>query len=194
MENGVFFRFRAARVRRSLCKEKNNTFETADLPVRGRRVNNHNERITTMKTVMKAIFGASISAILQFGMSGSALAQGEVCSEQTLRGTFVFNAHGFNIVNGAAQPKAIVEGITFNGDGTLSVPFATVSINGQIIQVPPGGTGVYTVQGSCQGTLNFTNGPSFNIFVRPNGKSLWMIQTDPNTVFQGTVAKVALAP
>lgn len=147
-----------------------------------------------MKTVMKAIFGASISAILQFGMSGSALAQGEVCSEQTLRGTFVFNAHGFNIVNGAAQPKAIVEGIDFHGDGTLSVKFATVSINGQIVQVPAGGVGEYTVDASCQGTLQFTNSASYNIFVRPNGKSLWMIQTDPDTVFQGTVAKVALAP
>ena len=143
---------------------------------------------------MKAIFGASISAILQFGMSGSALAQGEVCSEQTLRGTFVFNAHGFNIVNGAAQPKAIVEGITFNGDGTLSVPFVTLSLNGQIIQLPPGGGGTYSVQANCQGTINFTNGPALNIYVRPNGNSLWMIQTDPNTVLQGTASKVPLAP
>ncbi len=140
--------------------------------------------------------GALIALAIQFGVFSSARAQnaGPACSEQTLQGTFVFNAHGFNIVNGTSQPKAIVEGITFNGDGTLSVPFATVSVNGQIIQVPPGGTGVYTVQGNCEGTLNFTNGPSFNIFVRPNGKSLWMIQTDPNTVFEGTVVKVPLAP
>lgn len=147
-----------------------------------------------MKSITKAILGASISAVLQFSMSRSAVAQGEVCSEQTLRGLFVFNAIGFNIANGAAQPKAIVEGIDFHGDGTLSVPFATVSINGQIIQVPPGGVGQYTVNASCQGTLTFTNSASYNIFVRPNGKSLWMIQTDPNTVFQGNVTKVALAP
>lgn len=117
-----------------------------------------------------------------------------VCSEQTLRGSYLFAAQGFNIVSGAAQPKAILEGIDFNGDGTLSVPFATLSINGQIIQAPPGGVGVYTVETSCAGTLKFTNGPSFNIFVRPNGKTLWMIQTDSNTVLQGTVTKVPWAP
>ncbi len=140
--------------------------------------------------------GAVISVAIQFGIFGSARAQngGSACSEQTLQGTFVFTAHGFNIVDGASQPKAIVEGITFNADGTLSVPFATVSVNGLIIQVPPGGGGVYTVEANCEGTLNFTNGPSFNIYVRPSGKSLWMIETDPNTVFEGTAVKVPLAP
>jgi hypothetical protein len=67
-------------------------------------------------------------------------------------------------------------------------------VNGQIIQVPPGGVGVYTVEASCEGTLHFTNGPSFNIFVRPGGKTLWMIQTDSNTVLQGTVLSVPGAP
>ncbi len=140
--------------------------------------------------------GTLISVAIQFGIFGSARAQnaGSACSEQTLQGTFVFNGTGFNIVNGSAQPKAIVEGITFSGNGTLSVPFATVSANGQIIQVPPGGGGTYSVQANCQGTISFTNGPAFNIYVRPNGNSLWMIQTDPNTVLQGTASKVPLAP
>ncbi len=118
-----------------------------------------------------------------------------VCSEQTLRGSYLFAAQGFSIVNGAAQPKAILEGIDFKGDGTLSVPFATVSVNGSIIVVPPGGTGVYTVEPSCQGTLKFgANGPNFNIFVRPNGRTVFMIQTDANQVFQGTVSRVPWAP
>jgi hypothetical protein len=140
------------------------------------------------------LLGIVTSAVIQFGTSGSVSAQNGGCSEQTLQGTFVFNGTGFNIVNGAAQPKAIVEGITFSGNGTLSVPFATVSANGQIIQVPPGGGGTYSVQANCQGTISFTNGPAFNIYVRPNGNSLWMIQTDPNTVLQGTASKVPLAP
>ncbi len=138
--------------------------------------------------------GILTSVVIQFGTSGSARAQNGGCSDQTLQGTFVFNGTGFNIVNGAAQPKAIVEGIIFNGNGTLSVPFATVSVNGQIIQVPPGGGGTYSVQANCQGTISFTNGPAFNIYVRPAGNSLWMIQTDPNSVLQGTASKVPLAP
>jgi hypothetical protein len=158
------------------------------------------QQLTTLKRLMKTTMGALISVVMQFGISGTALADSNaadsarVCSEQTLHGSYLFAAQGFNIVNGAAQPKAILEGIDFKGDGTLSVPFATLSVNGQIIQVPPGGVGVYTVEASCEGTLKFTNGPSFNIFVRPSGKTLWMIQTDSNTVLQGTVTKVPVAP
>ena len=48
----------------------------------------------------------------------SALADdGKACTVQTLRGSYLFAASGFNIVAGVAQPKAIVEGIDFNGDG-----------------------------------------------------------------------------
>jgi hypothetical protein len=155
-----------------------------------------------MKRLMKTIMGAAPSAralvsllavAMPFGISGTARADGEsqVCGPQTLVGSYVFTARGFNIVNGVAQPKAIVEGIDFNGDGTLSVPFATVSINGVIIVTPPGGVGTYTVETSCQGTLTFTNGPTYNIYVPPNGRQVSMIQTVANTVFQGTASKVS---
>jgi hypothetical protein len=33
-----------------------------------------------------------------------------------------FNGSGYNIVAGVAVPKAVVEFIRFNGDGTLTVP------------------------------------------------------------------------
>ena len=42
----------------------------------------------------------------------------------------MFSASGFNIVAGVAQPKAIIEVIEFNGDGTLSVGAVTLSVNG----------------------------------------------------------------
>ena len=51
----------------------------------------------------------------------------DVCGVHTLRGTYVFAARGFNIVAGVAQPKAIVEVVEFNGDGTLSVLAATIT-------------------------------------------------------------------
>ena len=143
------------------------------------------------------LFASSLAALLIAAMtSGTARADNPSlvtsCSTEALQGSYVFTAHGFNIVNGVAQPKAIVEGIDFNGDGTLSVPFATVSINGVIIQVPPGGVGTYTLDASCEGTLTFTSGPvNYNISVKPNGREIWMIQTDANTVFQGTATKVS---
>ena len=142
----------------------------------------------------KTIMGSLVAAAMALGMSGTARAgadnAAQVCSEQTLRGLYLFDAHGWNIVGGVAQPKAIVEGINFNGDGTLVSPFATVSINGTIIH-SSASVGSYTVAADCTGTLTFTGGASFDIFVEHgDGKQLWMIQTNANTVFEGTATKV----
>ena len=140
--------------------------------------------------------GALISMIaMTFGTSDTARAQtpAQTCGVQTLHGLYVFDAHGWNIVGGVAQPKAIVEGIDFNGDGTLVSPFATVSINGFIVH-SGASSGSYTVDPYCTGTLTFTDGPSFDVFVDPRGgKQLWLIQTGgPGpAVFEGTAVRVS---
>ncbi len=150
----------------------------------------------------KTIMVTLVAVAMAFGMSGMSGATTQAnppaqnCSAHTLRGSYLFAAHGWNIVAGVAVPKAIVEGIDFNGDGTLVVPFATVSINGTIFR-SSGGVGFYTVEADCTGTLTFTGGPSFDIFVQPgNGKTVWMIQTGgpaaaPPAVFDGTATKVS---
>ena len=112
-----------------------------------------------------------------------------LCSLQMLRGTYVFTATGFNIVAGVAQPKAIVEVVEFNGDGTLSVPTATVSVNGVIVRPPPS-IGTYTIENDCSGTILF-GGPAFDIFISSGADTIWMIQTNPNSVFQGTATRVS---
>ncbi len=158
--------------------------------------------MTIMKYLTTTIKGAltsaplqiSLGAALAFGFSHSALAAGEaqVCGPQMLQGTYALTAQGFNIVSGMAQPKAIIEGISFNGDGTLTVPFGTVSLNGLIIHIPAGGGGTYTLNSDCSGTLTFTSGPvNFDIVVQANGKEIAMIQTDSNTVFAGTAKRVS---
>jgi hypothetical protein len=116
--------------------------------------------------------------------NAQAPADDDVCGVHTLRGTYVFAARGFNIVAGVAQPKAIVEVIEFNGDGTLSVLAATLSVNGIIVRPPPE-IGTYTVENDCSGTILF-GGPSFDIFISSGADDISLIQTNPNTVFQGT--------
>ena len=147
------------------------------------------------KTIMRGL----VVAAMAFGMSGTTQAgsSAQTCDAHMLRGSYLFATHGWNIVGGVAVPKAIVEGIDFNGDGTLSNPFATVSINGTIIR-SSGSVGFYTVEADCTGTLTFTGGPSFDIFVQPgDGKQFWMIQTGPGpavappAVFEGTATKVS---
>ena len=133
-------------------------------------------------------------AMLSCAASTHALAEsddGPSCQPQRLAGLYVFSATGYTIVGGVAQPKAIVELIRFNGDGTLTVPGATRSINGVVATTPPGGTGTYSLDASCVGSLTFTGGPTFDIFASPKGEDLWMIQTNPNNVFQGNVTRVA---
>jgi hypothetical protein len=122
--------------------------------------------------------------------AGRAESAGQRCSEHTLRGAYVFAATGHNIVGGVPVPKAIVEQIEFDGRGTLLVPGVTVSVSGVILQPPPG-DGSYTLEDDCSGTVDFTGGPSFAIYLSPNGDTGWMIQTNPNTVFQGTVTRVS---
>ena len=113
----------------------------------------------------------------------------DVCGVETLRGTYVFAASGFNIVAGVAQPKAIVEVVEFNGDGTLSVPAVTLSVNGAVTHPLPS-IGTYTVEDDCSGTILFA-GPAFDIFVAKDAETIWMIQTNPNTVFQGTATRTS---
>ena len=149
----------------------------------------------TITSLLFACVLVSLIAALVLGTSGTARAEStpQSCSAHTLRGSYLFATHGWNIVGGIAQPKAIVEGIDFDGNGTLVSPFATVSINGTIIQ-SSGAPGTYTVAADCTGTLTFTGGASFDIFVNPNGKQLWMIQTGPAAVpavFEGTVTQVS---
>ena len=128
---------------------------------------------------------------LVIGAAGVATAheRNDDCSLKTLRGSYVFSASGFNIVGGVAQPKAIVEVIVFDGDGTLSVPAATRSVNGAIARSLPS-VGTYTVAEDCTGTIAF-DGPSFDIFLSPHGDSMALIQTNPNTVFQGSATRQA---
>jgi hypothetical protein len=111
------------------------------------------------------------------------------CTVRTLRGSYVFSATGFNIVGGVQQPKAIVEVIAFNGDGTLDVRAATVSLNGVIIRSLPS-VGTYTVEDNCSGTVTF-NGPTYDIFLSKDGDDISMIQTNPNTVFQGLATRTS---
>lgn len=115
--------------------------------------------------------------------------EGRACTLKTLGGSYLFVASGFNIVAGVAQPKAIHEEIDFNSDGTLTVPGVTLSVNGAVSH-PPGAPGDYTVDANCRGTITFTSGPTFDIVVALDGATVWMFQTNPITVFQGTATRL----
>jgi hypothetical protein len=143
------------------------------------------KRLTT-----KCMLGVS----LMICIPGLAVGGPKGCKHDMLKGQYVFTATGYSrLADGSWFPKAIVEYIEMKGDGTLGVPAATVAnrVNdGQVVQSPPGGVGAYSLNDDCTGTLQFTNGPSFNIFAAPRGDEFWMIQTNPNNVLQGNVKRL----
>jgi hypothetical protein len=123
------------------------------------------------------------------------------CTVADLNGTYVFTATGFGTPPGGSSPpapKAIIEVISFNGDGTVDTPKVTLSVNGTVINESPGSSGTYTIDtstanGVCTGTLNFNGGASnFDIYFGPSGDSdISLIQTDKGNVFRGTATRRA---
>jgi len=148
-----------------------------------------------MKALIKsAVLSAAMT--LALGHAARAEEHNHGCSDSTLRGLYVFNASGFNIVAGVAIPKAIMELIRFNGDGTLTVPAATRSVNGVIARSPANGVGTYTLAPDCTGSITFgPPGPTFDMFAAPRAARIRMIQTtDPTPagpVLQGNVERIA---
>ena len=136
-------------------------------------------------------------------LPGLAVAQpANKCKDSMLTGQYVFTASGFTRALGSLAgtpwvPKAILEVIQFNGDGTLSTPAVTAANpfgdSGAILQ-GSGAPGVYSVNDDCTGTVQFSdaNSVKFNIYVEPpKGDTIWMIQTNPtNNVFQGSATRV----
>ena len=122
---------------------------------------------------------ASLIATMALGTSTTvrAAADAQVCGGVgTLRGFYVWTWDGYAPIGENLVPKAIMEGIRFNGDGTTRNTFGTVNIGGTIIFDATGGVGTYTVAADCTGTLSITNGPSFNMYVGPGAQQLWITQ------------------
>lgn len=143
-----------------------------------------------MKSTLSVFAAAAVAAGLAVPTVASA-GDDEVvtCNARMLRGAYHFNASGFNIVNGAAVPKAIIETLVFDGRGGVQTPQISLSANGNIIQPPQGSPGVYTVESNCTGTLTFGDGIMFDLHIKPNGKFVHMLQTNPGTVMQGTAER-----
>jgi hypothetical protein len=93
-----------------------------------------------------------------------------------LRGLYLWTWDGYQNVGGNLVPKAVMQGLQFNGDGTTYNPFGTVNIGGSIIIDATGGVGTYTVAPDCTVTLTITDGPSFNMYVGPGAQQLWITQ------------------
>ena len=121
----------------------------------------------------------SLVAAMALGTSATAgpAPDAQVCSVGMLRGLYLWTFDGYTRLAGNLLPKAVMQGLQFNGDGTTYNAFGTVNIGGTIIIDATGGVGTYTVAPDCTGTLSITDGPSFNMYVGPGAQQLWITQT-----------------
>lgn len=124
------------------------------------------------------------------------------CTNAMLHGKYVFTATGFTRAPGSPPgtpwvPKAIIEVLQFNGNGTLSTPVVAVANpfgdTGAILLPPAGAAGEYQLDSDCRGTVHFFDASdlTFAIYVERWSRKIHMIQTNPaNNVFQGTANRV----
>ena len=135
---------------------------------------------TIMSSLALACALLCLAAAMALGTSSPARAEAgsAVCSADKLTGLYLWTFDGYTRLGGNLLPKAVMQGLQFNGDGTTFNPFGTVNIGGAVIVDATGGVGTYTVAPDCTGTLSIIGGPSFNIYVGPGAKQIWTTQTN----------------
>lgn|SRR5689334_7026927 len=105
------------------------------------------------------------------------------CTLATLKGRYLFAASGV-ILPPAFGVTAPTQGADagariLNGDGT-GTDTVTVRIGDKIVLQNLVSPLSYTVNPDCTGTITVVNGPSFDIFIAPNGSEFAEIATAPS--------------
>jgi hypothetical protein len=105
-----------------------------------------------------------------------------VCTLATLEGRYLFAESGVLLppAFGVTTPtQAADAGVhTFNGNGTGSDTL-TFRMGTQVVLENAVSPLAYTVNSNCTGTISVLNGPSFDIFIAPDGDSFASIATAP---------------
>jgi hypothetical protein len=120
---------------------------------------------------------------------GAGYAKGEntaktKCSEATLDGTYLFAQNGVEIKGNEQRPFAIAGYDVFDGNGKVK-GHASANFNGKITRSKEPLPGTYTVKANCTGTLTFTDGTRYDIFIAPDGSMFTFVHTNPELVSSG---------
>jgi len=130
---------------------------------------------------------------LALATSSSMAAHDRECTNITLKGSYAFTIHGQIFTpNG----PLVVDGIaktTFDGNGNLTQVDA-VAANGIASQVWRPGTGTYTVNSDCTGTMTLQNPDQpplhLAILVSDSGNLIHTVVTDPGFAVTSNAERV----
>jgi hypothetical protein len=105
------------------------------------------------------------------------------CTLATLKGRYLFAAPAMLFPPAFGVTEVSVSNAAgfhiFNGDGT-GQDYVTFTLNGVDQHVPSPEPLTYTLNSDCTGTYTVLNGgPSFDIFVSPNGDEMASINIEP---------------
>ena len=104
------------------------------------------------------------------------------CTLKTLKGRYLFALNGTLLppAFGVTQPTlSAASGFhIFNGDGT-GTDIVTFRLGGVTVLENAAAPVIYEVNEDCTGSFTVTNGPSFSIFIAPDGESFAEISTAP---------------
>jgi hypothetical protein len=139
-----------------------------------------------MKRVSILVIG--IGVVVTLGLltveGGSARGEKATCNLATLKGRYLFATYG-TLLPPAFGLKEPTPGASagfhiFNGDGT-GTDIVTVRIGGKIVLKKVAAPISYTVNADCTGsyTVRVPDGPSFDLFVAPQGEAVALIATAP---------------
>jgi len=127
--------------------------------------------------------GISITGGLPTVEPGYAQGKEQTCTVKTLKGRYLFalNSTLLPPAFGVTEPTpSFAAGFhIFNGDGT-GADIVTFRLGGVTVLENSVAPISYTVNSDCTGSYTVQNGgPSFGLFIAPDGESIAAISTDP---------------
>jgi hypothetical protein len=141
-----------------------------------------------LRRTIRVVLAAALVAIAGLSLSGSLAASNDDgprgCTLATLKGRYLFASSAtllppaFGVT--APTPSSVAGFNLFNGDGT-GTDTVTFTIGGHIALQKAVVPTSYTVNADCTGTYTalVPNGPSFDLFIAPDGEQFASIATGP---------------
>jgi hypothetical protein len=137
--------------------------------------------IVVLSTVATLMLGILVAGTGYANMSEDA---GKKCSEATLHGRYLFAFDGFEIKgNDKLVPFAQAGYEVYGGNGKMNGALSG-NFDGEITR-NESFSGTYAVKADCTGTLRYTDGTRYDLFLAPDGSRFTFVQTNPEFVGAG---------
>jgi hypothetical protein len=101
------------------------------------------------------------------------------CSEATLHGRYLFAYDGVEIRGNNQIPFAVAGYEVYDGNGKVDAVFSA-NFNGQITRKEHA-SATNTVKADCTGTVTYTDGTRYDLFLAPDGSMFTFVQIKPKS-------------